>query len=582
MMKGIKIGFGMLGAVTLLSVLIFFLLGKVLQPELEVHVQIKSLEPSHFTVAYTPDHPDSNGESRVEALMASQFFSDHVFRFRSRERDRSLKIFLDEKTPLYILRRLEIMVNRGYRQDTILALTGQEVLNAFLGKQGIGGYNEHSVELKNSKSGQGFFFTASVCEKIRTAMQNDESVCRWHILASVIISLTLVLLFFSRSTQTAPVPVFAWKKLSFSAVFFFLLLAFILLNSLFRFIPDRQTAENRTMAELEQPDAYNVFRYPEILTTYTNDHFAFRNWLFFAHSLIRAKALQTASLPNRIIIGDKGWFFEVDDFAMKDYRRLNRFTDRELADFVRIMKERTEWLQARGIRYYVMVPPNRNRIYSELFPGQYAPLPHHGHNKLDFFRKYLREQIGFDLLDPSDSLLYYKQFHDVYYSTDSHWNQFGAWVGYSVLVHAMKKDFPCLQPLTYSELCLKDSFSSKGDLAALLDLQDVYRRKEFRITACNSGRPVGEEASPGILLRMENPSVPDSCGIKVILFRDSYSNYMIPYLNRDIRELVVVWSYDFLHELIETEKPDAVVLEVQQRAMIYGLQNPNFFKTAAP
>ena len=57
---------------------------------------------------------------------------------------------------------------------------------------------------------------------------------------------------------------------------------------------------------------------------------------------------------------------------------------------------------------------------------------------------------------------------------------------------------------------------------------------------------------------------------------------MIPYLNRDIRELVVVWSYDFLHELIETEKPDAVVLEVQQRAMIYGLQNPNFFKTAAP
>jgi hypothetical protein len=59
------------------------------------------------------------------------------------------------------------------------------------------------------------------------------------------------------------------------------------------------------------------------------------------------------------------------------------------------------------------------------------------------------------------------------------------------------------------------------------------------------------------------------------MFRDSYSNYLIPFLNLHFKKATYVWSYDFLPQLIESDQPDIVILEVQQRAMIYGLLNQN-------
>ena len=183
------------------------------------------------------------------------------------------------------------------------------------------------------------------------------------------------------------------------------------------------------------------------------------------------------------------------------------------------------------------------------------------------------------MLDPTDSLQHYSNLKDVYYSTDTHWNMFGAWVGYNYLLNEIRKDFPCLHPIEYNDLTVTDSFNNHGDLAGMLELEDVYRRKEYTVSLKDTTHALVYPPIANIIMNFKNEKLIDSCNLTLLMFRDSYSNYLIPFLNLHFKEATYVWSYDFLHEFIEEKKPDIVILEVQQRAMIYGLENKNLFKT---
>jgi hypothetical protein len=52
---------------------------------------------------------------------------------------------------------------------------------------------------------------------------------------------------------------------------------------------------------------------------------------------------------------------------------------------------------------------------------------------------------------------------------------------------------------------------------------------------------------------------------KALVFRDSFSWQLIPFLSESFRSVVYVWTFDFLPELIEREQPDVVILECVER-----------------
>jgi hypothetical protein len=182
---------------------------------------------------------------------------------------------------------------------------------------------------------------------------------------------------------------------------------------------------------------------------------------------------------------------------------------------------------------------------------------------------------GIELIDPSGPLQQYKQIRDVYYSTDTHWNIFGAWVGYQDLLNHIRRDFPCLHPIQYEDLRITDSFNKHGDLSGMLGLENVYKRKEMIVSLKDTNHTLEFPPKADIIMSFKPTKRLDTCGLKMMMFRDSYANYLIPFLNLHFKETTYVWSYDFLSALIEEKKPDIVILEVQQRAMLFGLHNPN-------
>ncbi len=551
------------------------MLGDLLQWQIEMNVAIKSLTPANYTVSYASVHRQ---ESRTAILPASQFFTQQHFQFSYRGEDQGLLLYFNDSTEQCCIKNIHLQVRAGFLKKDIGDWNGRMLTGLLAEPATIKSVTSEFIAVDCS-SGRQILFNPEIYTKVKAVvLQNKATLLFWQVVASIVLSLFLILILLTAFSQKKQVlALHDTGTLAFSSIAFIVIIFLVMINSLTRWLPDLKSSENRAMARLDTFSAHHFFQYPDMLTDYTNDHFAFRNALFFGHSVLKAKLFHSSSLPDRVIFGKAGWMFEADEQAQVDYRRINRFEDRDLKKMVRVLKERIQWLQQRGIRYYIFVPPNRNRIYPEFFPDRFTQVPNYGHNRLDYFKKYLNEMAGIQILDPTDSMMKYKQLYDVYYSTDTHWNIFGAWVGYQFLMNELRKDFPVLQPVKYEQLKIVDSFNNRGDLSAMLSLQEVYKRKEYALTLKDNSWQLNFPPAASILMHYDNERTIADSKLKLMLFRDSYSNYLIPFLNLHFSQADYIWSYDFLHETIEARKPDIVILEVQQRAMIYALMNENLF-----
>ena len=61
---------------------------------------------------------------------------------------------------------------------------------------------------------------------------------------------------------------------------------------------------------------------------------------------------------------------------------------------------------------------------------------------------------------------------------------------------------------------------------------------------------------------------------KALIFRDSFSTALHPFLSEAFRDSAWVWDHRFLTELVERERPDVVILQVVER-YIPALAKPN-------
>ena len=83
--------------------------------------------------------------------------------------------------------------------------------------------------------------------------------------------------------------------------------------------------------------------------------------------------------------------------------------------------------------FYVFVGPDKASIYPEnmkkefMYPGRYRYF-NQVKNKLT--------QSGYRVIDPRDELIKEKKQSQLYYKQDTHWNPYGAYIGYKVLMNS--------------------------------------------------------------------------------------------------------------------------------------------------
>jgi alginate O-acetyltransferase complex protein AlgJ len=330
--------------------------------------------------------------------------------------------------------------------------------------------------------------------------------------------------------------------------------------------------ENRKMAT--RPDSSLILNsfpdYAARFEKYYNDSFGLRDKLIRWNNRLRLFLFSESPIAG-VRLGREGWLFYANEWELEEYENAMPYRVQDLEKIRRIQEDRRIWLERQGIKLFILIAPDKETIYSEYLPPEIHKIGRD--SRLDQVKDYLRSEPGIEFIDLRKDLLRPKPAQRLFHRTDTHWNDYGAFVGYATLMERIAQHFPAVRQPSIDEYTVSIAERKGGDLADMLSLSDVIREKritlvpKFTPRAVDASRPypdpVDTTVYPGremVIKETNDPRLP-----KVLVFRDSFAWPLIPFMAESFQSSVFVWTSEFLPELIEREKPDLVIYEYVER-----------------
>jgi alginate O-acetyltransferase complex protein AlgJ len=310
---------------------------------------------------------------------------------------------------------------------------------------------------------------------------------------------------------------------------------------------------------------YSMANWLKSLDIYLKDHFFYRERLVFLNALLRVKLFHRS--PTFVVLaGKEGWYFFMGDWALHDY--LGNFDKNvdALRSWEKLITLRQQRMQNVGGNYLVAVAPNKESVYPEYLPGRFEGKA--GTTMLDALKKQMRESPMADhFLDLGEPLQMAKTTGQIYYKTDSHWNDRGAHFAYSAIIERIKLWYP--EVISLPETRFKKRFQLlpfRGDLVSLMGLSGVISepRENWKIqTRCAEqmdGDISSEMLPAGKLLKANG--CPAGAALRVLVISDSFGEGPLrEYLSETFQEVVYSRELSFpdLQSYIAQYQPDLVL-----------------------
>ncbi len=341
--------------------------------------------------------------------------------------------------------------------------------------------------------------------------------------------------------------------------------------------------ENRTLAEV--PGLSLFFTDPaqgvSRLRAAFADRFPLRETLIRAGNRLGLAVFGESPIPG-VVVGRQGWLYYSLEHALDDALNVMNLPPALQDDMVRVLAERRDRLAARGIAFYVLIPPDKHTVYPEFLPAsvrRLRPL-----SRLDILAQRLA-RAGIAVVDVRGELARAKAVRRAYWKTDTHWNDWGAFVAARTLVDALRVRFPRIPPLREDDYEVAETVVPGGDLAGMLLMPDLLPETDIRMAPRDPQAP-GQRAVFGASRPYPDPANhPERAMVvaetgerslpRALFFRDSFSSAMIPFLAGRFQSAVFVWTHAYHPEIVAAERPDVVILEVVERYQYaFGLENP--------
>lgn len=365
-------------------------------------------------------------------------------------------------------------------------------------------------------------------------------------------------------------------------VVFFVLLWIPLAESVFQFDPSPAPNEKRVPAAFPKFEfSFGGLReYLVGLEKYYNDHFGFRKTLLrWEHKWKRS--LFRESSVTEAMIGRDGWLYLARGGMVDNMLGNITYTEQQLQDWRQVFQTRRDWCAQRGITYQLVIAAEKHSVYPEHLPT-WIP----ANRKTDQIGQlvaYLKTNSTVPVLDLREPLLRAKETAQMFHVTDTHWNDYGAFIGYQSLITTLSSQRPDLNPLPLNAFEQRHSQQPGGDLAVMLGQEQSLRetnhiafipKPPLQIISTQVDTNLflaGRAAGAGL-------SVSDNTAAtgKTILFHDSFALALQPFLAQHFNRVIYVWQHDWDIRLLEQQKPDVVIDEVAERAFYRG--NPASWK----
>jgi alginate O-acetyltransferase complex protein AlgJ len=405
-----------------------------------------------------------------------------------------------------------------------------------------------------------------------------------------LLSFILALLFFSfihfADLGILKMPVSS--KIIINGVLIFLVILYIpIADQVFKISGESELVEKRQLSRKPEFRFDSLFVYPKKYTPYYNDYFAFRSGMIYLNNLFKAKIMGISPLP-KVLIGKDDWFFldkqELRPGTIECYRSMNPFTPRQLEQWRNVLEQRQQWLAARGSHYLFLVVPNKNTIYPEFMPDHIRRI--HEKSRMDQLLEYLQNHSTVPVLDLRPALKAGKMLYPVYSRTDTHWNDYGAYIAYREIITHISRSFHSFKDavsIPLSRFKIKIENRSGGDLAIMLSLnKEVFREDMIFLEAHPPMRATGGNLENiSRFVKQGYSECPTAPLPNILMVHDSFYKRLEPFLSEQFSRVLFIWDWDlnFYPGIIEREKPKLVIDEMAERFLMQKIPvNPGNLK----
>lgn len=341
--------------------------------------------------------------------------------------------------------------------------------------------------------------------------------------------------------------------------------------------PDNQVnSENRTMAEMPKLNFAQLDEFPHKFDKYVNDHFPFRS-TFLNFTFLYSIKNNISPIPD-VIIGKDDFLF-CGTYERKLYEGTMDFSEEKMLEIVHELADRQERLLRDSIRFYVVLAPSAFEVYPEYLPDYMLRTEETATDR--FCRMMAEKAPQVTCLYLKDKMLKHKKEGHLYLKNDNHWNFLGSEYAAEDILSLMAGDYPQLPQKIRQKFTLEPYIRHEGNLNDMLMLNMALDRfsqdTEYHVHYVDSARydvhenfnrkykPIPDFSYPWDYERRFTTN--RSQQPKIVVIRDSFGGYLIPFLSPWFRESVFLfdnWEYGANDAIIQQEKPDIVLLIIYE------------------
>lgn len=364
----------------------------------------------------------------------------------------------------------------------------------------------------------------------------------------------------------------------FLLILFFLTVIFASpIKMLFSEQPNWSAAEKRRLAQFPpMPSGLAGWSsYFAGIDQYLQDHFGFRQFYISRYSRELDKHFDMANSQGQVIKGLNGWLFYNEFGMLEDFQGKTPLTPSQLADWLQQQNDKNDWLARQGIRYILLVPPDKHSVYPRQLMKYSMAIK--GTSRFEQLLQYTGNRLPDYMINLHQLLQPEHYDKPLYYKNDSHWNKLAATIVARSILARLAEWFPTetfFTDFTFiaDQTGIGGNTGHGGDLAQMLlqpKLTETYPQLA-KFKRCAKAHKLRYQLSdvdqaPG---RISYVHRCPSKKLKAVVFRDSFFVPVVPLISENFAEVVYLWKgYDQRNivEILRHYQPDIVIESVVER-----------------
>lgn len=280
----------------------------------------------------------------------------------------------------------------------------------------------------------------------------------------------------------------------------------------------------------------------------------FTNGLFLHTKLIDLNTELTSWMTGgqyiestQVLAGKENYLFyktTIDGFPIYDYMGINHFSDQELEQIKNNLTVMRDTFERMGISFYAVALPNKESVYEQFMPDTISRV--NEETRADQVARYMWDNwdnCDVTFIYPKQELVETGREKQLYYKTDTHWNQMGAFIGFQQYYEAVYGCREQLEDVVFSEPLTDFA----GDLATIAGVTEKYSIDSVYQLDADSVNP-----------EMKRDE-------KVFVVGDSFGGFFSTMAKAYYPEVEWIDPNAFSMSMVEEKKPDIIIFECVER-----------------